>query len=431
MVKEKLRLCLVGCGMIGRVHAQACQKHQDTIDLYVCDAEETRARALADEFGAAGVIGDYGRVLSDSGIDAVDLCLPHHLHAELALSAFEAGKHVLLEKPLANSLAEADSIIEAAQSAGLVLAVSENFRFEPAIRRAIEIIDRGDIGEPFLVLVQEMFFTVEVSTHMRACDWRRRKSTGGGGFLFDRGVHLMATVNQLGGPVKSVYALTRSPAGAWEVDETSVVTFVHETGVITNLIESCNARSAPKVPFITVYGTEGSIIEIPGMRLPAHGPFEVGGLIVYSAKNREFQALADTDYFEDAKLYMKMVLDAEVPDDVLQRSLACGTPMDIVGEFGNFNTYEASITDFADSVLTGKTPRVEGRHGRADIELVFASYESARRGQPVALPLNARKRRVKDCLLGIGEGVVTPPPLRSSRFCGDDNSCAICGCLIR
>ncbi len=392
MGKEKLRLCLVGCGMIGRVHAQACQKHQDTIELYVCDADATRARAFEDEFEAAGVISDYDRVLSDPRIDAVDLCLPHHLHAELALSAFGAGKHVLLEKPIANSLAEADSIIDAARSAGLVLAVSENFRFEPAIRRTIEIIDRGDIGEPFLILVQEMFFTVEVSTHMQAFDWRRRESTGGGGFLFDRGVHLMAMVNQLGGPVRSVYALNRSPAGVWEVDETSVVTFVHETGVITNLIESCNIRSAPKVPFMAVYGTEGSIAEIPGMRLPAHGPLEIGGLNVYSAKNKKFQAPADVDYFEDAKLYMKMVLDAEVPDDVLQRTLACGTPVDIIGEFGNFNVYEASITDFAECVRTGKTPCVEGRHGRADIELVFASYESARTGRPVALPLDQRER---------------------------------------
>jgi predicted dehydrogenase len=387
MVDEKLRLCLVGCGMIGMVHAQACQKYQDRIELYVCDADETRARAFVDEFGAAGVIGDYDRALSDTGIDAVDLCVPHHLHAELALAAFDAGKHVLLEKPIANSLAEADSIIEAARSAGLVLAVSENFRFEPGIRRTIEIIERGDIGEPFLILVQEMLFSAEVSMHMRACDWRRRESTGGGGFLFDRGVHLMAIVNQLGGPVRSVYALTRSPAGAWEVDETSVVTFIHENGVITNLIESCNVRSAPQVPFMAVYGTEGSVTEVPEKRLPAHGPFEIGGLNVYSAKSREFQAPLDADYFEDAKLYMKMILDAEVPDEVLQRSIARGTPVDIVGEFGNFNVYEASITNFAECVRTEKTPHVEGRHGRSDIELVFASYESARTGQPVTLPL--------------------------------------------
>ncbi|GAB4355569.1 MAG: hypothetical protein Kow0099_39460 [Candidatus Abyssubacteria bacterium] len=388
MVNERVKLCLVGCGMIGRVHAQACQKHQDAIELYLCDADEMRARALKDEFGAVSVIGDYNQVLSDSRIDAVDLCVPHHLHAELAVSAFEAGKHVLLEKPLANSLSEADTIIEAARSAGLVFAVSENFRFEPAIRRALEIIGHGDIGEPFLILVQEMFFTAEVSMYMPACDWRRREATGGGGFLFDRGVHLMATVNQLGGPVRSVYALTRSPAGAWEVDETSVVTFVHENGVITNLIESINARSAPKIPFVAVYGTEGSIIEIPEMHLPAHGPFEIGGLNIYSSKNRKFQAAVDTDFFEDAKLYMKMILDQEVPDEVLRRSLARGTLVDIVEEFGNFNVYEASITDFAECVRTGKTPCVEGRHARDDIELVFASYQSARTGQPVMLPLD-------------------------------------------
>ena len=218
MANKKVKLCLVGCGMIGRIHAQACQKHRDDIELYVCDLDGEVARTTAEEFGAAGFFDSYEKVLSDSDIEAVDLCLPHHLHASTTLSAFEAGKHVLLEKPIANSLAEADSIIKAAGKSGLVLAVSENFRFEPGINRALEIMGRGDIGKPFLIQIQEMSFGIEVTSHMKACDWRRRKDTGGGGVLFDRGVHLMAIINQLGGKVQSVYAQTRCPAGLWEVD---------------------------------------------------------------------------------------------------------------------------------------------------------------------------------------------------------------------
>ena len=387
MAKKKIKLCLVGCGMIGRIHAQACLKRRDDIELYVCDSNEDTARWTGEEFGAAGVFTDYERALSDPRIDAVDLCLPHHLHAAFTLAAFDAGKHVLLEKPMANSLAEADSIIEAANKAERALAVSENFRFEPAIRRAVEIIERGDIGRPFLIMIQEMSFTVEITAHMRAYDWRRRESTGGGGVLFDRGVHLMATVNQLGGPVKSVYALTQSPAETWEVDETSVVTFTHESGIITNLIESWNIRSAPQAPMMAIYGTEGSIVESPDKRLPGHSPFEMGGLVVCSSKNKEFHTPPDEDFFADAKLYMKMVLNAEVPDGVLARSLARGKEIDIIEEFGAYSVYEESIMDFVECIRTGKRPHVEGRDARADIELVFAAYESARTGQAVTLPL--------------------------------------------
>jgi len=387
MTHKKLKVCLVGCGMIGRVHAQAYQKLRDQFELCVCDADSGVAQAVKEEFEAKDIFGSYEEALSDPAIEAVDFCLPHHLHMEAALSAFAAGKHVLLEKPIANSLAEADSIIEASRKAGLVLAVSENFRFEPGIRRAIEIIERGDIGTPFLILVQEMQFSVELNVHMRAYDWRRRESTGGGGVLFDRGVHLMATVNQLGGPVRSVYALTRTPAKAWDVDETSVVTCIHESGVITNLIESWNIRSAPQAPFMAIYGTEGSIIECPDKRLPGHGPFEIGGLIVYSARNREFQAPFEPSRFEDAKLYLKMVMNHQVPDDVLKRALAQGISVDLISEFSNYSVYESSIMDFAECVRTGKKPHVGGLQARADIELVFASYESARSGQPVTLPL--------------------------------------------
>ncbi len=228
VTNNKLRLCLVGCGMIGRIHGQASQKHRDDIELSVCDTREEVARVAGKEVGATDVFTSYDQVLADPKIDAVDLCLPHHLHTPAALSAFKAGKHVLLEKPIANSLAEADSLIEAAGRTGLVFAVSENFRFEPAIRKAVEIIERGDIGAPFLIQIQELSFTVELTSLMQAYDWRRQKSTGGGGVLFDRGVHLMATVNQLGGKVRTVYALTRCPHDLWEVDETSVVSFVHE-----------------------------------------------------------------------------------------------------------------------------------------------------------------------------------------------------------
>lgn len=387
MADSKLKICLVGVGMIGRIHAQSYVRHNDKFDLYVCDANNDVARTAGMDYGAVAVFDDYEEVLSSPDIEAVDICLPHHLHAKTAIAGLEAGKHVLLEKPYANSLAEADAITDAAEKTGLVIAISENFRFEPAIKRATEIIELGAIGKPFLITIQEMSYTVELTSHMAAYDWRRLESTGGGGVLFDRGVHLMATVNQLGGPVRSVYAKEQSPAKIWEVDETSVVTMVHDNSIVTSLIHSWNVRSAPYTPCMAVYGSEGSIFEIPEKRVPGHGPFEIGGLVVYSAKNPDFQAPKDDDLFNGAKLYVKEYLNAEVPDDVLARTLARGIHIDIVSEFGAYSVYDESILDFLACVRTGKKPHGGPDEARADIELVFAAYESAKSGMPVTLPL--------------------------------------------
>lgn len=278
-------------------------------------------------------------------------------------------------------------MIEASRKAGLVFAVAENFRHEPAIRRAREILERGEIGEPFLTVVQEMSFFVELTLLMPAYDWRRREATGGGGVLFDRGVHLMAVVNQLGGPVRTVYAVTRSPARAWEVDETAVATFVHRSGLITSLIQSWNARAAARSPFLAIYGTEGSIVEVPEKRRPGHAPFEIGGLSVYSARRSELQAPTDPALLEGAGHYLREVLNANVPADALARSLARGATLDIGAEFYDHDVYEAAIADFLACIRTGKRPHVEPVDARADIELVFAAYRSARSGEPVGLPL--------------------------------------------
>jgi len=110
--------------------------------------------------------------------------LPHNLHARVAIDAARAGKHVLLEKPIATTLKEADSIIEEAKKAGIVFMVAENYHFEPAILKAKELIDQGYIGEIFLIEAVSMGFYVPPL-------WRRSKAEMGGGVLIDRGIHMV------------------------------------------------------------------------------------------------------------------------------------------------------------------------------------------------------------------------------------------------
>ncbi len=383
----KTALCLVGYGMIGHVHAEEYGNHRDDIDLYICDTDRGRREKAQEAHDPAGVFTDFDEVLKRVHIDAVDISLPHHLHHEAVLAALKAGKHVFLEKPIANSLSEADDMIRKAEERGLVLSVLENFRYEPGVDRARELMGAGVIGEPFMVNIHELSFAIEMTSRMKTYQWRMKEATGGGGILFDRGVHLMAMANRLGGPVRSVYAVTRRPDNKWEVDETSVITLVHENGIVTNIIESWNVRNPPRVPLMAVYGNRGSIVEVPEKRLPGHRQFEIGEIAVYSETDGRFHSTVSGDVIQGVQAYMKTLGEDEIPAESVEKTFSKGTSIDITTEFDGYNVYNEAIKDFLECVKTGKKPRVSGADARSDIELVFAAYESARRGEPVQLPL--------------------------------------------
>ncbi len=385
MKKKKHTICLVGCGMIGHVHAGEYMKHADRVDLYICDRDEALCRRMADKYSAAGIIPRFDAVLSDGRIEAVDICLPHHLHSETAMKALDAGKHVFIEKPLANSLEEADAMIEKARSTGLTLAVLENFRYEPAVDRAVELMARGVIGEPFMITIHEVSYAIEMTSRMKTYEWRMKSSTGGGGILFDRGVHLMAMANRLGGPVRSVYAVTRCPDRKWDVDETSVVTLVHENGIVTNIILSWNVRTPPEMPLMAVYGNGGSIVEVPEKRLPGHLQFEIGEIRVFSEIDKEYYVGVDREIIKGVQEYMKSLGDDDIPDESVEKSFATGVSIDIVNGYAGYNVYNEAIKDFLECLEAGRAPRVGGAEARSDIELVFAAYESARTGLPVEI----------------------------------------------
>jgi predicted dehydrogenase len=389
-MKRKLGICLVGCGMIGHVHAREYGNHRDRADLYICDLDESLARRMAAQHGAAGTFGTMEEALSDSRIDAVDICLPHHLHCETALHALDAGRHVFIEKPIANSLREAEAMTEKARSAGLTLAVLENFRYEPAVGRARELMDRGVVGEPFMIAIHEFSYAIEMTSLMKTYRWRMKAESGGGGILFDRGVHLMAMVNRLGGPVRSIYAATRRPDRKWDMDETSVTTLLHENGIVTNLVLSWNIRTPPPMPLMAVYGNAGSIIETPEKRVPGHGHFEIGEIRVFSEKFKEYYRATDPAVIRGVQAYMKNLGDDDLPDEAVDRTFAKGVSLDISSEFTGYNVYNEAIRDFIECIETGKKPRVGGDEARSDIELVFAAYESARTGKPVMIPPRAR-----------------------------------------
>lgn len=141
---QRIRVAIIGCGGISRGHARGYLQSPDLFEVVACcDERGELAEERAQQLGAKFVTADYREVIASDDVDAVDICLPHHLHAEVAIAAAQAGKHVLVEKPIANTLDEANAMIEAAKKSGVVLMVAHNERYMPVYRKAKELVEQG------------------------------------------------------------------------------------------------------------------------------------------------------------------------------------------------------------------------------------------------------------------------------------------------
>ena len=143
-----LRVALVGCGLISEAHIHAYEHYPERARITLCcDLDLEKATQRAEMIAGARAVTSLDLVLADPDIDAIEICTPHHLHAEIAIAAARAGKHILCQKPLAKTLAECDAMIAAAQAAGVVLYYGETNRTMPAAQALKQVINDGRIGQ--------------------------------------------------------------------------------------------------------------------------------------------------------------------------------------------------------------------------------------------------------------------------------------------
>ncbi|MDA0735385.1 MAG: Gfo/Idh/MocA family oxidoreductase, partial [Chloroflexi bacterium] len=195
----KLGLCIVGCGAFARTFAQGILPLRDRVGLFFASRDLARAQEYSDKFSGAGAFGSYTTAATDPLIDAMYLCTPHNLHLEHVRMAAQAGKHILVEKPIARTLAEGRQIIDAAQQAGVTLMVAENYRFMAPVRECQRLVASGAIGDLRLIQLQE-------EAPFRPDGWRSQLDLNGGGILIDGGIHKIHFLRYLAGEPASIYA---------------------------------------------------------------------------------------------------------------------------------------------------------------------------------------------------------------------------------
>ncbi len=188
----RLRIGIVGCGRIADLQVLGYLEHPRAEIAAVCDVDETRAKARAEQWGARRVYPDLEGLLADPEIDAVEILTPHHLHEAQARAALSAGKHVSLQKPPTRSLAELERVAAAARASGRVCRVFENFMYYPPHQRALELVEQGAVGVPLSVRLKTAAgrFADGWPVAAESQAWRMDPETcGGGPITFDHGYH--------------------------------------------------------------------------------------------------------------------------------------------------------------------------------------------------------------------------------------------------
>jgi len=245
-------LVVVGCGSIAKRHAAAARRLRRPLIFASRDVE--RARRYARAFGGVAAYGGYAEALADPRAEGAIICTPHDRHLADARAAFAAGKHVLIEKPLARTLDEADEIIASAAAADRVLMVAEQFHFMPAFRRVKAILDSGRLGA-----LRELHLTAR--GFGARSGWRLAADAVGGGTLIDGGIHYVHNLRWWGGDVRRVVAL-RPPQTLLAMEGEDAISLLAEleSGALGLLSTSLAARGLSRHQWATVTGTRGSCV---------------------------------------------------------------------------------------------------------------------------------------------------------------------------
>jgi predicted dehydrogenase len=257
--KSMIRAAILGLGRWGRSLVNSVQGKSADIQFV---AAHTRTRASAEEFcreKGLRFVDTYDQILADPEIDAVVLATPHSRHAEQIAQAAAAGKHVFVEKPMTLDLASAQSSVEAARKAGIMLAVGFNRRFHPSI---VEIRNRKAAGRLGAIVAMVGQHTTSTQSFIAADNWRADPHEAPAGAMTAVGVHLMDHMIEFGGKIRAVHCVT-GVHGAGPADDTTTILFTFESGATASIF--CSVATATNFNF-AVYGTKG-LAEVSGAAL--------------------------------------------------------------------------------------------------------------------------------------------------------------------
>lgn len=344
---------IVGCGNIGRIHAEVIQQVERAQLVAVFDKVPAAAQALGEKYGVPWY-ADYDRFLAVPEIQVVNLCVPSGARGELCEAAARVRKNVLSEKPLEVTLERVARMIEACDAAGVRLGAILPVRFWRTSQLMYQAVSQGRLGRHVLGDVVVKWFRSQ--GYYDKGGWRGTWELDGGGALMNQSIHYIDLLQWLFGPVEQVCALTGTLAHERiEVEDTAVAILKFEDGALGVI--------------------EGGTSVTPGFpaRVSLHGD---KGTIVWQEQQFLVWKLDDATPEEEADML------AVGRDDARTGSR---DPLAF-----NKEGHVVQIADMAEAVLENREPLIDGREGRKVVELILAMYQSVKTRHPVTLPLKGR-----------------------------------------
>jgi len=346
---ERTKVAILGAGFVANIHMESYARFVPEAEVVaVLGINEDEAKAFALSHGIPQWYANIDTLLAESGAEVIDICIPNFLHHELCLKAAEANKHIIVEKPFAMTLEQADEMIDACKKRGLLLMYAEQLCFAPKYERVRALIEAGAVGKVFMLKQAEK----HSGPHS---PWFYKKETAGGGVLMDMGCHAMAWFRWMNknNPVKSIYSDMKTVMHDTECEDNTVTIIEFENGV-TAVAEDSWANHGGMDDRIEVLGDKGAIYA---------DLFRGNSALTYS--------LDGYDYASEKAGSSK------------------GWTFTIFEEVYN-QGYPHELKHFISCVREGKQPLVTGEDGRAVLEMIYAAYASAKSGAKVTLPFSAK-----------------------------------------
>jgi len=336
------RFGIIGCGRIAPRHADTLADIPNAELVQVCDVIESRARTFAEKYGAAYCL-NYHELLANPEIDIVNICTPSGMHAEMTIAALKAGKHVIVEKPMAMNPADADRMIAAAQEADRKLCIVLQNRYNPPMQDFYHAVRDGKIGRVLLGSVTVRWYRPQEYYND---GWHGTRSMDGGALMNQSIHHIDALQWLVGVPVKSVFAYTATLAHQMEAEDAGVVVVKFENGALATIEGSTVTYPQNLEASVALFGEKGSL--------------KVGG----TALNR--------------KVFWKIAGEIEHEKELLTREEV--DPPSVYGA-----SHRHVIEDMLQAVEENREPQTNGAEGRKSLVLVNAMYESALSSKEVFL----------------------------------------------
>ncbi len=334
---------IVGCGMISGWHAEAIFKIQGARLVGITDINAKAVAAFAEKYNTKA-FSTIEALLESDEVEVVCICTPSGLHAPLAIKAANAGKHVIVEKPMAITLNEAEDVVRACKVNGIKLAVISQLRFTDAVCKLKDTVESGMMGRLISGDIYMKYYRSQ--EYYDNGGWRGTWKMDGGGALLNQGIHGVDLLQYIMGPVRSVFAYTRTLSRKIEVEDTAAALLEFENGAL-GVIQATTSIYPGSPRRLEICGDKGTIA------------LEEDNIVNWVIEGQKLMDLSNLNGTANSSFMDPKAISIE--------------------------GHVKQICDMVDAIRYDRKPLVDEYEGKKTVEIIMAVYESSKSGKPVKI----------------------------------------------